>query len=206
MQPKTRNTLAALMALLIFLLPACGDDTVFTPKPRSYPKVNYPEKRAYLLFDKDYCHFTFEYPAYAKIERDTSFFDKLPPDPCWFNLYFEQLNARLYCSYLPVGSYKSFEELRDDAFEMADWHIRKASYIDEQVIHNPQGVEGISFEFEGPTATPFQFYLTDTTRTHFFRAGLYFESEVNTDSLAPVYNFLKTDIKRLIESFRWEGE
>ncbi len=204
MTSKLFNRFTALSVILLFLLQACGDETVYTPKPRSFPKVNYPERGKHLLFDKDYCRFTFEYPAYAKIEQDSSFFDKLPPDPCWFNLYFEQLNARLYCSYLPVGKYKSFEQLRDDAFEMADWHIRKANYIDEQVIRNSHGVEGISFEFEGPTATPFQFYLTDTTRTHFFRAGLYFDSEVNTDSLAPVYQFLKTDIDHLIETFRWE--
>ncbi len=194
----------ALMLTALFLLGSCSEENVYTPKPRSYPKVNYPERGKYLLFDEDYCHFTFEYPAYANIEQDSSFFDELPPDPCWFNLSVPQLNASLYCSYLPVGRYKSFDQLRDDAFKMADWHIRKASYIDEQVIRNEHGVEGISFEFEGPTATPFQFYLTDTARTHFFRGSLYFNSEVNTDSLAPVYHFLKKDIDRLIETFRWK--
>lgn len=192
------------MLTALFLLGSCSEENVYTPKPRSYPKVNYPERGKYLLFDEDYCHFTFEYPAYANIEQDSSFFDELPPDPCWFNLSVPQLNASLYCSYLPVGRYKSFDQLRDDAFKMADWHIRKASYIDEQVIRNEHGVEGISFEFEGPTATPFQFYLTDTARTHFFRGSLYFNSEVNTDSLAPVYHFLKKDIDRLIETFRWK--
>ncbi len=194
----------AIIALLLTAFAACGEETVYTPKPRSFPKINYPEQGQYLTFDQAYCRFTFDYPAYAKIEQDTSFFDELPPDPCWFNIDVPQLNASLYCSYLPVGRYKSFDELRDDAFKMADWHIRKASYIDEQVISNPYGVEGIAFEFEGPTATPFQFYLTDTARTHFFRGSLYFDSEVNTDSLAPVYAFLKKDIDHLIQTFRWE--
>ena len=47
------------------------------PKPRAYPRVIYPEK-VYKPFDATYCNFTFDMPAYATIEKDTSFFDEKP--------------------------------------------------------------------------------------------------------------------------------
>ena len=60
------------------------------------------------------------------------------------------------------------------------------------------------YDYEGTTATALQFYLTDSTK-HFIRGALYFHSEVN-DSIAPISDFLKQDMKILIESFRWKNQ
>ena len=56
---------------------------------------------------------------------------------------------------------------------------------------------------EGDVATPFQFYLTDST-THFLRGSLYVKSKINQDSLAPVYEFLKRDAMHMINTFQWQ--
>jgi hypothetical protein len=58
------------------------------------------------------------------------------------------------------------------------------------------------FSIEGPAATPFQFFITDE-KQHFFRASLYFKTKINTDSLAPVYDFVKKDLRKMIETFEW---
>lgn len=191
-----------LFVLLFSLISACGNDESLTPKPRGYPKVHYPEK-AYRPFDADYCHFTFQYPAYTNIQQDTAFFEEAPADPCWFDVYYPGFDSRIHFSYYPVGPYKSLERLKLDAFEMADWHTKRANYIDEIRIHKPESdVYGFAFEIEGPAASSFQFYLTDST-DHFVRGALYFNTKARPDSLAPVIRFVKEDIDRMIETFEW---
>ena len=186
---------------LALLVAACNSEPVFSPKPRAYPRVIYPEK-AYQSFDDHFCNFTFEFPAYAEIEQDTSFFDEKPTHPCWFNIYIPAFDSRLHCSYYPIGKGKSLEDLKQDAFEMVDFHNKKANYIEEIRIGKPNNVSGFAFDIEGPAASPFQFYLTDSTR-HFLRGALYFNTQVNPDSLAPVYEFVKEDLLRMIETFEW---
>jgi gliding motility-associated lipoprotein GldD len=52
-------------------------------------------------------------------------------------------------------------------------------------------------------ASPYQFYLTDSTR-HFLRGSLYFDAIPNNDSLAPVIEYVKTDIQHLFETITWK--
>ena len=193
--------LFGLALTLALLLSACGEEPVFTPKPRAFPRVVYPEK-AYQQFDKDYCNFTFEYPVYAEVQKDTTFFDERPPHPCWFDLYFPDFNGRLHCSYVEMPGPEKLEELKTDAFELADWHNKRANYIDEMIIDKGDGVSGFAFLIEGPAASPFQFYLTDST-AHFLRGSLYFNTEARPDSLAPVYKFIEEDLVHMIETFEW---
>lgn len=189
---------------LTFFFSSCGDEPAYTPKPRAYPKVNYPE-RAYQRFDESYCNFTFEYPAYAQVKQDTLFFDEKPAHPCWFDLFVPAFDSRLHCSYYPIGPGNSFEKLKNDAFELVQWHNKKANYIQEVPIKKEGNVSGFAFIIEGPAASPFQFYLTDST-DNFLRAALYFNTQARPDSLQPVYEFVEEDILHMIETFRWERE
>jgi gliding motility-associated lipoprotein GldD len=192
-----------LLACLILLLFACGHDS-FTPKPRGFPRVKLPEKQ-YQPFREAYCGFTFDYPTYATIEKDTLFFEDRPPSECWFNIKVPSLNAEIHCSYYDIKSKENFERLRKDAFELAGKHVIKADFIDDQPFRNAQGVGGFTFDIQGPAACPFQFYLTDSTR-HFLRGALYFNAAARPDSLAPVLNFMKQDLERMLGSFQWAGK
>lgn len=191
----------------LFIVSACNTQgPPPSPKPRAYPKVTYPSSKP-LSFDASYCAFSFEYPSYATIQQDQYFFDGEPAHPCWFDLYIPDFDASLHCSYIPVGKDKSLEQLRKDAFEMADYHTKRANYIDEVRIDRKEeaNVEGFAFAIEGPAATPFQFYLTDGDE-HFFRASLYFSTEVRPDSLQPVYQFIRKDLIKMIETFEWADQ
>lgn len=188
--------------LLSLLFTACQEASP-SPKPRAYPKIIFPEKD-YQPFDEDYCSFNFVYPTYAQIVQDTNFFEKAPIHPCWFDLYIAAFDCRLHCSYYPIGEGKSLEELKTDAFELVNWHNKRANYIDEILIQRNNNVSGIAFDIDGPAASPFQFYLTDSTQ-HFMRAALYFNTQIQTDSLAPAYEFIKEDIVKMIESFAWNN-
>ncbi len=198
--PKLLPVFTVYLFLFSTLFSGCHNDPP-TPRPRAFPKVEYPEKN-YQTFDQSYCNFTFQYPAYAEIVQDTSFFDGDPLHPCWFDIYVPQFDSRLHCSYYPIGGEKDFATLKKDAFELADYHIRKANYIDEIRIEKPNDVSGFAFGIEGPAASPFQFYLTDST-DHFLRASLYFNTAARPDSLRPVYEFLRRDIEKMIETFEW---
>lgn len=179
----------------------CNDD-VFTPKPRSFPKVLYPEK-AYQNFTEDYCNFTFEYPVYAQIQQDTNFFEDLPPHDCWFDIYYPAFDGRVHFTYVNLRKQSNkLETLKQEAFNMADWHNKRANYIDELLINTENGVSGIAFDIDGPAASPFQFFLTDTT-SNFVRGALYFNTQTRADSMAPVIDFVREDILRVIETFAW---
>jgi gliding motility-associated lipoprotein GldD len=59
------------------------------------------------------------------------------------------------------------------------------------------------YQFKGNTATPCQFFVTDSTR-HFLRGSVYVMAKPNADSLAPVNAFLREEVIRLMETTRWQ--
>ncbi|MFK8057928.1 MAG: hypothetical protein AB8F78_17510 [Saprospiraceae bacterium] len=194
---------SAFIFLAVVLLAACGEETSILPKPRAYPRVIYPEGQAE-PFKIELCPFTFSKPSYAIVERDTAFFDEKPKDPCWFDLVTPSLNGRVHMSYYPVSSLEEYEELRDDAYELVGKHNVVANYIDEVLISRPEAnVSGFAFDIEGDVASPFQFYISDST-SHFLRGSLYVRAKASSDSLAPIYQFLREDVLELIESLAWE--
>ena len=196
-----RCTAIWLALFMTFTFSCTNSEGIFTPKPRGYPKVVYPKKE-YQTFQAEYCGFSFEYPVYTQIQQDTIYFDEKPANPCWFDIYYPAYDCRLHCSYYEIGRDKTFEELKTDAFELVDWHIKKANSIKEQAIDKLDGTKGFAFEIDGPAASPFQFYLSDSTQ-HFLRAAIYFNTQARPDSLAPIYQFVKADVMQMIESFEW---
>ena len=191
------------LLLPVLLFTACGEEALPIPKPRSYPRVYYPE-RAYETFTTAYCNFQFAAPKSATFVREELFFDRVPPDSCWFDLRLDPaLNGAVHFSYYPINSYEDFENIRDEAFELAGVHNKFASTIEEVAIHRDEaGVHGVAFDIAGPAASPFQFFLTDSTN-NFVRGALYFDAEVNPDSLAPVIDYVKEDIFKIVETFEW---
>jgi len=189
------------LLLIILFFPSCREEIIVLPKPRMYPKIDFPEK-SYRSFTTSDCPFSMDIPQYFKVIADT---DSLHQDKnqCWFDLHSSELNTYLHLSYLPVDNRKHFDKLMVDAFEMADEHNIKANYRDEiKISDSERNMHGIIFEIDGPVATPIQFFVTDST-SHFLRGSLYFKSQVNRDSIAPIYDFVKTDINKLLETFVW---
>ena len=121
----------------------------------------------------------------------------------WMNLQFPSLNATLYISYNAVEKDK-LDVLVRDAYNFANNHSNKASFIEDSAFENPIGLKGVFFHLGGDVASPYQFFITDSSR-HFFRAALYFDTTPNADSLAPVIDFLHQDLKQLVQTFRWKS-
>jgi len=187
----------SLIAIVVLLMAsACQNN--YTPKPRGYFRIEFPEK-AYQKYQSS-CPYTFDYPVYAKIIPDT-----LPnAQPCWIDVAFPEFNGRIHLSYQPVKSKRMFNELTEDARTFAFKHTVKATAIDEGVIAYPdRDVYGIYYTISGNTASSVQFFLTDSSR-HYLRGALYFNEEPRLDSIQPVLDFIKKDIDVMIKSFSWK--
>ena len=180
------------------IIVACGGSQDFAPKPRGYFRLEFPKKE-YQVFDAN-PYYSFEYPVYAKMIADT---DK-NAQPCWNNLNFPQFNGQLHLTYHGVFSAEGYNKMTELARELAMKHTVKASAIDQKFINYPdRKVYGVYYAIEGNTASSVQFFLTDSTK-HYFRGALYFNERPQYDSIQPVVKFIKKDIDKLIETFRWK--
>lgn len=180
---------------------SCNSDYT-VGKRRGYFKIEFPEK-AYKLFDQPGYPYSFEYPVYSNILKDTTFFDNKPENPWWINIDFPEFAARVHMSYKEIGKNK-FDSLVNDAFQLSyKQHTYKASAIESQEIITPNNIHGVYFTLAGNTATANQFFLTDSTK-HFLRGALYFSATPNEDSISVVNDFLKKDLLHLINTLRWK--
>jgi gliding motility-associated lipoprotein GldD len=184
-----------------FILISCiSCNSEYIIKPRGYFKIDLPEKK-YQKFDKPGYPYSFEYPLYSTIVKDTLFFEDTN-NPFWINIVFPQFQGKIYISYKDVAKNK-FESLVKDAFTMAyKQHVEKSTGIDETKFITPNNVSGIYFSLKGNTATANQFFATDSIK-HFLRGALYFDATPNEDSLRPVNNFLLQDVEHLLNTLKW---
>ena len=179
---------------------ACN--SAYTPRPRGYFSIAFPPHQ-YQLFDKPSFPYAFEYPVYAEVIRDSSFFGDRPENPYWINIDFPRFHARIYISYKDIIA-GDFDKLREDAYKMTYQHTYKASSIEDSIMKTPLGVAGVFFNVGGNAATAKQFFVSDTTR-HFLRGALYFDTTPNEDSLGIVNQFLQEDMKHIINTLRWKN-
>jgi gliding motility-associated lipoprotein GldD len=195
--------------LLLFLLGACSSN--YSPKPAGYFYIDI-EDHNYRPFS-EHNSFEFDISTQAEITEIPASVIKESQDKLgtkktkeeWFNLTYPSLNARIYCSYLPLTSH-NFAEITEESRKFAYLHVIKADAIHERLFENPeQKVYGLIYEIKGNVASPVQFVLTDSVSS-FFRGALYFDNIPNQDSIAPVLEYINEDIRVLIDSFRWKKQ
>lgn len=186
--------------LCTIIFPFCNSS--YTPKPKGYYKIAFPEKK-YQVFDQPGYPYSFEYPVYARIVKDSTFFDGAAENPWWINIDFPQFAGRIYVSYKEIGKNNS-DTLIKQSFQLTGKHTSKAYSIDDSLVTTPNHVHGVFFTVGGNVATANQFFLTDSTK-HFLRGALYFDATPNADSLAIVNRFLVEDMKHLINTFKWRN-
>jgi len=192
----------------------------YISKKRGYYKIDLPE-RGYQKFEVENFPYSFEYPVYAKIIKDSTFFDASPENPYWINIDFPAFRGRIFLSYKmvggkalykikqPDGKYKDslgtniFDKMVADAFSLTNKNNVVSNSIKDSLIYTPNGISGVFFKVGGNAATAKQFFLTDTTK-NFIRGALYFDVTPNADSLKPVQDFLQVDLEHIINTFKWK--
>lgn len=193
--------ISCLLVSVGLLLAACNSE--YTYKKKGYFKIEFPEKE-YRAFDRPDYPYSFEYPVYANVIKDSTFFGDSTENPWWINVDVPRFNGRIYISYKEIGKGNNLDSLVNDAFKLVyRKHTDISTGIADSLMKTPNNVEGIYFSLGGNTATANQFFLTDSVR-HFLRGALYFDAAPNEDSLSIVNDFLKEDLKHLINTLRWK--
>jgi len=181
------------------MLMACNSP--YPHRKKGYFNIEFPEKQ-YKAFDKPGYPYTFEYPVYSTVIKDSTFFGDKAED-WWINIDVPQFGGRIYISYKKIRNKYQIDTLAEDAYKMAHkQHVEVSTFIDDSLMITPNGAEGMYYSLQGNTATANQFFLTDSTH-HFLRGALYFNATPNADSLGIVNNFLKQDLFHLINTLKW---
>ena len=185
-----------LLLLPLLLCVSCSKGSI--PKPYGYYRITVPDT-AYTDFSSPSggwgaYPYTFALSKNAVVQPRSD-------EPFWINLYYPALDATIHCSYKPVKN--NLRELTNDALEFVYRNASFANAIPEREYTHPEvRVYGVLFDLEGNTASSCQFFITDSVK-HFFRASVYCNCPPNADSLAPVYEYLRTDIVKMVETFEW---
>ena len=183
------------------LLSGCNSD-YSAGKKKGFFHIDFPEKK-YQSFEQPGYPYTFEYPVYANVTKDSTFFGDKAGD-WWINIDVPQFAGRIYISYKEIGGNNKFDSLVNDGFKMAyKQHVDVSTGIEENRIQTPNNIGGMYFTLGGNTATANQFFLTDSSK-HFLRGALYFNATPNADSLGIVNDFLKKDLQHLINTLKWK--
>ncbi len=211
--------MSLLFSVAVLLFAACNSN--YTSKKTGYFKIDLPEKK-YVLFNEPGVPYSFEYPVYAAIVKDSTYFDANPENDYWRNIDFKKLNAKIFLSYKIIGGkalykikmadgfYKdstgvnAYDKMINDAFNLTNKNDDVATSKKDSLFKTANNVGGLLFKLGGNAATQRQFFMTDTTK-NFIRGALYFYSSPNADSVKPVVDFIQQDIDHLISTFRWKS-
>lgn len=179
----------SLFILLGITTISCKEDVL--PKPTANLRLEYP-KQEYSLYDKG-CAYNFMVNKNAKIEIDKN---------CSYKIEYKKMKATVYLTYIPVNG--NIEATLRDAQKLTYKHVIKAEEILEQPFLNPsKKAYGMFYQVGGNAATNAQFYVTDSIK-HFVAGSMYFYAKPNYDSLLPAAEYVKKDIKKLMESIEWK--
>ncbi len=216
MKKNLSGRLPAILFCLSFLL-SCNSP--YASKKKGYFKIDFP-KHEYVRFENPGFPYSFEYPVYASVVRDSSYFESASQNPYWININFPLFNGKIFISYKTIGGtsvykvktpagYKdslgknTFENMVNDSYNLTYKNDIKAYSIEDSLMRTPNNISGIFFRLAGSVATAKQFFLSDTTH-NFLRGALYFDATPNEDSLRPVNAFLQEDMKHFINTLQWE--
>ena len=171
------------------ILLSCQDQVLV--RPAAFLRLDFPEPR-YGHYTTG-CPFEFDLNEFAQHEAK---------EHCAMNLDYPFMGATVYLTYQGVNG--DLAQLLSDAQKLTYDHTIKATEILEQPRVDPEhDVYGMYYQIDGPAASHAQFYLTDSTR-HFLTGALYFNTKPNFDSLYPAINYVRKDIRRMMETLRWQ--
>ncbi len=191
-----------IIILTIGLLASCRP-TTFTPKPTGYFRIDTPAKHEYQKFEKAEYPYSFEYPTYSRLEKDSLFFSEKAKNPYWLNINVFPLGGTINLTYLSIASKEEYLKMVNDSYGLSAFHEKKADYIHEEVYRNKYGVTGTIYTVGGNAASRIQFTATDSMH-HFIRGALYFDVTPNADSLKPATDFLEQDINHFLETIQFK--
>ncbi len=178
--------------IFVLILLSCAGEVI--PKPEGMLRLSYPvPEYKEVSFP---CHYTFEKNEYSELEKARR------NKKCWYNLDYKKWKATLYISYFEINN--NLDSLLKDAQNLTHEHVIKADGIlQEPYVDAENKVYGMFYEVSGDAASQSQFYVTDSVN-HFIVGSIYFKVKPNYDSILPAANYLRNDMKHIMETIRWK--
>ncbi|MEP7263961.1 MAG: gliding motility lipoprotein GldD [Bacteroidota bacterium] len=187
-----RNLLVIVFYACLFY--ACDETAI--PHQKGYLRLELPPAK-YKVFDPEGCPFKFEVSEKATLVPDTNSLS----ESCWWYINYPSFNAQIFLSYKTIDN--NFSAYAEDSRTLVYKHTQRANSIEEEFIKNDFHASGILYSIGGDAASSVQFYMSDSSK-HFLRGALYFNSAPNSDSLAPVIQYIKKDIDRMLATLQWK--
>ena len=123
---------------------------------------------------------------------------------CNYNIEYKNLNSNIYINQ--INYFKNIEVLLD-AFDQKIIENSKFSdqIIECEYIDIERKIYSKLFSFVGDSPSNIQFYITDMS-DKFINGSLFFDAKPNYDSLFPYIDYVRNDIKKMVDSFNWTDE
>lgn len=180
------------LSALFFM--SCGEDPL--PKPKGYLRLEYPD--ATYKITNTPLPFTFEKNEIAQPISSIKTTDKA----YGVDVEYPSMKGTIYLTYKNVNN--NLDSLLRDAQNLTQKHTIKADEIlPQEFVNSENNVYGMLYEIGGDAASQSQFYVTDSIN-HFLSGSLYFYAKPNYDSIYPAAEYLKKDIRRIMETVRWK--
>lgn len=175
-----------------------NSDQEYSPKPRGFNRIDLPQHQYQSLPNEH--PYSFEYSKEAVIQLDT--FKKA--EPHWIIVYYPKLNTRIQFTYKKVNNdLGRLQNMMGDAAKLAFNHDKKAYSITDKILTTKSGKRAVIFELEGEVPSPYQFFVTDSTK-HYLRGAVYLMTATENDSLKPIIDYMKVDSRHILETLKWQ--
>ena len=165
-------------------------------------QIDLPKKKAYFAHQftipnyqsiKSDCFYSFDLNMNSKINFDLN---------CNAKIEYEELKAELFISNIKMND--NLDLIKNDFDQKIIDNSSKVSKITTSEFNDYQKkVYALYYSFIGDAPSNIQFYVTDSL-SNFITGSLYFNSKPIYDSLLPSISYVKNDIKKIIETFKWK--
>jgi gliding motility-associated lipoprotein GldD len=164
-----------------------------TVKPSAKLRLDYPQPTYKKV--ETVCPYSFLQNDYALEKIDGR---------CNMRIDYPTMDATIFLTYQQVKDSASLIQLLYDAQKLAYGHNIKAQSIPEQPFVNPENnAYGMFYTINGDAASQSQFYITDSIQ-HFVTGSLYFDAKPNFDSIFPAVQYIRNDMRALMETMEWK--
>lgn len=196
---KIRTSL--LLLSLIVLLCSCRHKD-YVPKPQAYLRIDLPAAQYHCItsIDNFALPFSFEMNNQATVTLK-----KRTTRDVWVDINYPRWNGVIFLSHKNIHGINDLRGQTDTSARLLESHYQFASGVDEGNYDNPdKRVFGTTYHLRGnKVASTYQFWVTDSIH-HFLRGALYLNQTPNNDSLAPILDYIQSDIDHLIETLAWK--
>ena len=186
--------------IFIIFIVFFGCENYFLPKQSAYLRLDYPKPEYKLIDNKDFPFFFETNTILSEISDIDINLESID-----FIINYNQLNAQINFQYKNVNSNEKLNAYILDLKMTIETHSTMANSVKiKDYSLKEKNIFGRIFDLSGDVASPYQFYLTDSTN-NIISGLVYFNIKPNYDSILPAINYIENDIIHLIESFDWKN-